>query len=117
MSLPSLPDAYDDIPSFGRLRQPTPRTRGGDGIPAPRPEIRNPSSPAIGVRPRNLAGTKPSPTGLGASTPPTGTRTGNQAPTQPTLPGPRRPTELPPAHTTLICVACRASRSPANTVS
>ncbi|MGJ5834064.1 glycogen debranching N-terminal domain-containing protein [Streptomyces ossamyceticus] len=105
MSLPSLPDAYDDIPSFGRLRQPTPRTRGRDGIPAPRPEIRNPSSPVIGVRPRNPAGTKPSPTGLGASTPPTGTRTGNQARTQPTLPGPRRPTELPPAHTTLICVA------------
>ncbi|WP_364701877.1 glycogen debranching N-terminal domain-containing protein [Streptomyces ossamyceticus] len=105
MSLPSLPDAYDDIPSFGRLRQPTPRTRGGGGIPAPRPEIRNPSSPAIGVRPRNPTGTKPSTTGLGASTSPTGTPTGNQAPTQPTLPGPRRPTELPPAHTTLICVA------------
>ncbi|MDG5804111.1 glycogen debranching N-terminal domain-containing protein [Streptomyces ossamyceticus] len=105
MSLPSLPDAYDDIPSFRRLRQPTPRTRGGDGIPAPRPEIRNPSSLAIGVRPRNPSGTKPPTTGLGAPAPPTATSAGNQAPTQPSLPGPRHPTELPPAHTTLICVA------------
>ncbi|MEH0518978.1 glycogen debranching N-terminal domain-containing protein [Streptomyces stelliscabiei] len=107
MSLPSLPEARDDVPTFRRPVRPSPRARG-DGVGVPRGDLRTPATRAVGPRPGGLGGP-------GASVPDAGGSPGPRLPAQPgtaststsrsPTSAPRRPPELPPAHTTLICVA------------
>ncbi|WP_326576300.1 glycogen debranching protein [Streptomyces sp. NBC_00481] len=102
MPLPFMPDAHDDVPPLRRSAQPT-RARG-DGTHAPRTDIRSPAVRPTGSRPGSPGGPVALTPATGGSPgpPPTGTRAStSQAPPA----APRRPAELPPAHTTLICVA------------
>uniref|UniRef100_UPI000A811C09 glycogen debranching N-terminal domain-containing protein n=2 Tax=Streptomyces TaxID=1883 RepID=UPI000A811C09 len=115
MPLSSLPDAPDDVPTIRTPVQPSPRTRG-DGIDTPRPDVRIPAGSALaphtpaaraaGSRPGGPGGPgAPAPGTEGPSAPGRSGRASTLAPQAPPAPGARRPRELPPAHSTLICVA------------
>lgn len=102
MPLPSMSDA-DDVPSFLMPTQPSARARGErTGVPS---DIRSPLPRVPGSRPAVGSGPVPAVPGAGVSTGLPHPATGSPSPSQAPHPGPRRPTELPPAHTTLICVA------------
>ncbi|MFF6784020.1 glycogen debranching N-terminal domain-containing protein [Streptomyces sp. NPDC012510] len=108
MPLPSTPDAYDDIPTSSRLTQPSARTRG-EGVGAPRTDLRSPAaSRPTGSRTGSPGGPASPATRTGGSPGLPYPRIGGRLSPSQALPGaggPRRPVELPPAHTTLICVA------------
>ncbi|MDX2932672.1 glycogen debranching N-terminal domain-containing protein [Streptomyces ipomoeae] len=108
MPLSSSPDDYDDVPRFRRSTQPSASTRStrGDNPDAPRGDFRTPSVRAPGSRPGDPGGPLPSTPGTGGPPVPGLTGAGvGPATSQAPPPAPRRPAELPPAHTALICVA------------
>ncbi|MDX2695899.1 glycogen debranching N-terminal domain-containing protein [Streptomyces ipomoeae] len=108
MPLSSSPDDYDDVPTFRRSTQPSASTRStrGDNPDAPRGDFRTPSVRAPGSRPGDPGGPLPSTPGTGGPPVPGLTGAGvGPATSQAPPPAPRRPAELPPAHTALICVA------------
>lgn len=125
MSLPSMSDA-DDVPSFLRPSQPPAQVRAGargEATGASRTDIRSPMPRVTSSRPAVWSGRAPAapaghaapvapavparPTAPGASSSAGLPRpaAGSASLTQVSVPAPRRPLELPPAHTTLICVA------------
>ncbi|MFE7762167.1 glycogen debranching N-terminal domain-containing protein [Streptomyces sp. NPDC057438] len=114
MSLSSLPDAPDDVPTFRAPVQPSPRTRGDDGDGTSRPDVRTPAargpaarSPAARTAGSRSVGPKgPGSLASGIVRPSGPARPGAASAAASQEPAPASgPRELPPAHTALICVA------------
>ncbi|WP_246204229.1 glycogen debranching N-terminal domain-containing protein [Streptomyces tailanensis] len=105
MPLPSMPDAYDNVPSFRRPTQRSARAPREDGTSAPRTDLRSPSPRTTGSGLRGPGVQVPATPGTGHLPAQPFTGAGSPATPQAPPPAPRRPAELPPAHTTLICVA------------